>query len=716
MPYPTCPLYSAGFTYNREMSTGTTQEELLTDTLAHLVNHHRLRRDAGVDDSLSEEEESSQEDSDDIAAISPSRVTALKQDPKHDHDANDSEEPQAGDANGNVKMVSQRTIIIKTQTAESGFDESVEDESENDDDESMSKKFNTDTKPGGKGSDAASNLDKTASKEEGGDNSTGKYSGSPQAQRMSVKPSMQLIGIVVGVVLSSVFITGFIRWRVKKHLYAKRLRKLAQAEKYSTFKNIVRQQAGLMDTIYESEETHESHAHQVAANGAARGGKQRRTRPWGSRWSFLRFIICGETQKRCGSMRKESDRLALRRRPGLNRVVVKEWDITVPRSPSSHNESMPGRAKPDHREDGHGDNTISVPLLRHGPCHGDPLSNHGPCHGDPLSNHSHSHGDPRLNHAPSNCTSVSTSSPSLAPPAVVPVRRSPSPGRTAMSSILNTVFSFHRDWVGRRWLERHNLSISGILHGNENNSQRHLERTTAEIPLNSEECMSCSSVSDVSASGMSTEGGITTQLNNESWDSAYSLNSYHTVNSNVDGQIAEAHYSIDTDDNDNFTSYSSNVNLSRDTHEASMTSFSSHVVNASYMLQNQTQPKYSLSRAPTPLDFRNPMRQLSPLNTDYNYNFSANGGRFRSFSLPVTNLLLDPGRLSSAQPKPQSHVGAENDNQYSNSQYYLSSPMSDEFSHQSGVVLEQLSDGSKIIFVPPPFLPSYHNDKPPPYQ
>uniref|UniRef100_A0A2C9L3P3 Uncharacterized protein n=1 Tax=Biomphalaria glabrata TaxID=6526 RepID=A0A2C9L3P3_BIOGL len=593
----------------------------------------RLKRDAEDEGTNTLGEASSQKGEDSSESISPTE----------DEDKKDKteEEKEKDKEDGNVS---------KSQgSTDNENDESNDSEEENVDDGSNpfkgTKNVRADT--------AQSGLNKAAPGKEENTNLTERSPAMLRAQRMTTKPSMQLIGIVVGVILSSVLLTGFIRWRVKKHLDGKKLRKLAKADKRASFKHLIEKQEGLMETIFECDETRGAPLPQQAVSRTRRRDGRNAAptprRPW------LLWIICGE---KSSESLKAPKRSRAPPRTRLQKHCVDEgWNFSVPQLHSSHRESYPRHDRPDHEH-----LNVTDPLL------------------NPLT---HS---------------------SLAPPPVAPIRRSPSPVRNVMESIKNTVFTFHRDWVGRRWLERHNLSISGILHGG--GSQNQQNSTDEEIQRNSEEDMSISSERDSCS--------VASELQALDLSGSYpSFNIPLSRNSNT---------SVTTlDENANITSSFRNEILSRSAQEANTSQYPAYVINSSYIVQSVAPPSYCQSsrRPSTPVAIRNAnrnqQRQSSSPSPVQNANSSRPDARDRSFTVPLTDLISEHSRIRLREIASHVRSNSQSDINMANSQYVLVTPLSGEFSQNSGVVLEQLSDGSKIIFVPSPFLPGYHNDNPPPY-
>ncbi|CAL1529586.1 unnamed protein product [Lymnaea stagnalis] len=591
------------------------------------------------------------------------------------HSAEDTSDPQHP---GKTKAsdVPPRTIIITIQSGlDPGFDQSLHDAFQNQGSPPNNGNVNLvmHKKTADAGDDgeilAVADKDRT-------DNKTGPQ---PQKQQvpMAVKPSMQLIGIVVGIVFVGVFVTGFIRWRVKKHLEAKRLRRMGSGKKSSLKKKV---QIQMLDTIYECDEATDATSPHQGNKARGKAGNSARYHNNSPQLSTTR-----RPDSRTAFSEDSCHMSRYRYQPRRSRFDEGwEHDIPMTRYPSHRHEPLSRSPSVDSEERVDIADPVTEPLLS-------PQ--------DPTS---------------AGQTQIPTHL--MAPPGAPTVRRSPSPGRGAMSSIINSWFSisFNRDWVGRRWLERHNLRINDVLGPRQADVEGHHGSNLSVVGDGTDDM----SVSSSKGSAMSETESLEDIFGTNSPTSSSFLRPDavgHTWSRDGLDENANVTSSPCIPDNQNTVTNSTLVNCT----------------NPHNTLDNTSPPNYSLTTntaSPRPprtprqgtgyrtRQQRHAVSECVSLNPDYNMNYNAVGSRqpISAFSLAMLGQLQSTSLPATSTPTDREHRN-------STSQYGVSyrdnyQDVANGFAHQSGVVIEQLSDGSQIIFLPAPTLPSYHNDHPPPYQ
>lgn len=560
-------------------------------------------------------------------------------------------------------------------------------------------------------------------------------------------PSAQLIILVIGGVLSCVLLTGFIRWRVRRRLNAKKLKKMADNYLIYRGKTGIPKQCA-MDTIYECacEDVQDTtRLHETPQIGDS---------------------ICSEDE---GKSKFEED------------VCSHKFDM--PPSWRSHRHNNETQSRSAHTGESYHQGGAKQHI---------PGKHKHRGHRKGHSSHHKRKNSEKLYPQRLQTTSAKqtdntdgeetthgqeTTFPSQ--PQLLLIQNSPQTHRGIMGSVVDMwrSLSFNRDWVGRMWQEQHNVRrISDVLRGltsktnSDTEDSQHestfsvedmegqssvihlptvIETSVVENEAKNKQCEvdpcsfkaeseSCTEVKLFIENGAETCSERNCFTGNLVVDEADSLTNRISrddsalqdvvVSANIRCVETESHPTPSFDSFRRFVLI--NEHEEKPPEYESLLDTVSHYNSLSHRNEHTRHHRRHRRR-------RTEGRERS---TGHVYNRVQDADVMEHFNdiesegstLSVPNHRLDEvsatastashtiDTASSETPSCQSDLNQEQNRDHN---LFGSSPsgvciptMAVPFVQQEGIVIEQLSDGGKIIYLPPPALPSYHNDTPPPYQ
>lgn len=575
----------------------------------------------------------------------------------------------------------------------------------------------------------------------------------------SAPPSVQIAILVIGAVLGCVLLTGFIRWRVRARLEARKSKKLA--DDFVIYRGRMSYPGeSAMDTIYECEcEEGQNIPHSHATPGPEALNDEdeptfdeiycshRFDRPLMSHSSYrtghhARLLHpespkWGRDPKPIRGARRHS---TTRVKHGHKNRYYKHQRKRLENMYIQKLETIPMENSTPTPEDGEHAN-FATPLLQHA--------------------HSDHNG-----HSPNDQQTTPTSSGS--PPLLR--RSSPPPSRGVLASLLNTwrSLSFNRDWVGKMWQEQHNIRrISDLIRRLAGSRDSVNERSRPDSPATDTDT---SSNTDVESNRLSvvTEVNIST-LEQASEDTGQENNTH--VNNNEVHSGEEVHV-VDVLDDDETTENVEHCGLS--TMSSSGSSNGQHSVNASETTSTCSSTPTSCSQSSEPgnchsywsfsVDNREPLKYESLLHGASSSTYSlfrtdtespryrkmyrarrwedrtsavrgivAGDRNLKSTSIstrdhgersPLTRVHrlhsrsvveTDESHLhSSTEPSQQSHLGhIEATNRDSSVRALATAAPSVQ---QEDAVTEQHSDVARTVDLPPAAVATIHTNTPAPYQ
>ncbi|BFZ03956.1 hypothetical protein BsWGS_06995 [Bradybaena similaris] len=574
----------------------------------------------------------------------------------------------------------------------------------------------------------------------------------------SASPSIQLIIIVVGGVLACVLITGFIRWRVRKRLNEKKLSRMDNLAVYRS--RMALPKTSIMDTIYECEcedrlttmraqNTDQEHATDDSSEGCMSKEDE---------------LCCSHKFDKPPSMASSrhydshsylSYHKSSKEDREFDRVYGSKKHSTGHRRHHSHK----SRYSRHHRR------------KRHEKTHSKKTDTNFPttdaCTEEDVDNITCS--TSLLEQTDTTEAERTVTNEDPVTETVIPVEEAPvidSQSGSIIDSVLNTwrSLSFNRDWVGRMWQEKHNVRcISDVLRnassgpGSEDSSS---DSQTSDEDLqnqsrsaSSEEQNMVSATADAeSVCGQETvvvacnsaDSTVITLFSSEQVpehlpeQSGLNEQSVAEVNTSesacvVVETVSEADLSQSSrggsllafhscsDYSEEPPEYESLLDSQSYAHHSMPHSSADHLRH--HRRHRRKRPegrgrnnRHMYSRVPgVDSSHTDPREPETPHNHEEHTSLKC---AFKSNEVPSNARLEAPSDdLSTAcspdindDPNRSHHVFTNSPSHHS-----LSS-VAAPFVPQEGIVLEQLSDGAQIIYLPPPTLPSYHNDTPPPYQ
>lgn len=578
----------------------------------------------------------------------------------------------------------------------------------------------------------------------------------------SASPSIQLIIIVVGGVLACVLITGFIRWRVRKRLNEKKLSKMDNLAFYRS--RMALPKTSIMDTIYECEcedrlttlraqNTDQEHATDDSSDGCMSKEDE---------------LCCSHKFDKPPSMASsrhyDSDSYLSYHRSSkedreFDRVYGSKKHSTGHRRHHSHKSRYSRHHRRKRHEKTHSKKTEKTNFPTKDACPEEDIDNIT-CSTSLLEQTETTEAE----------RTVANQDPLVE--TAIPVEETPvidQQSGSIIDSVLNTwrSLSFNRDWVGRMWQEKHNVRcISEVLRSASSNTgseESSSDSQTSDEDLQNQSGSASSEEQNMVSANADAEtscGQETVVVACNSTDSTViTLFSSEEVPENLTEQsglneqpVAE----INTSETACVVVEAApEADVSQTSRGGSLPAFLSfsdyneEPPEYESLLDSQNYPHHSMPRssAEHPRHHRRHRRKRPEgrernnrhlysraLGVDSSHTDSRESDiphsheehtslkcAFKSHELPSNSRLDAPPDDLSTVGTPMCSPDINHDANrghpvYTNSPSHHSlSPVAAPFVPPEGFVLEQLSDGAQIIYLPPPTLPSYHNDTPPPY-